>query len=270
MFGAENKLKIFPPNTYKFKPKDHIILNEVQECILDNFWFQYNNKREEKGYILSILNSLAEYFNMMNVIMPGSEVCETPEQRPLYVLFDGKAPGIYITFEKIIAEKVEARLSGGISWKKYISIDEALSQARKILGVNYYIEPEAKEYIQKHKRSTVKINPTRITNIKVREEVGSSSKKSYKECLLKGVDPLDGEYIDWKLEEKFEKISPEWKKELKEEILSELRKDLTEKFDNMKEKYDDKYDMNNFFDEDKMETGSFEEKVDIRGHGQEE
>ena len=37
MFGAENKLKIFPPNTYKFKPKNHIVLTEVQECILDNF-----------------------------------------------------------------------------------------------------------------------------------------------------------------------------------------------------------------------------------------
>lgn len=48
-FGEDNKLKVFPPNTYKFKPKSHIILDEVQECILGNFWYQYNNKREEKG-----------------------------------------------------------------------------------------------------------------------------------------------------------------------------------------------------------------------------
>jgi hypothetical protein len=32
---------------------------------------------------------------------------------------------------------------------------------------------------------------------------------------MKGVDPLDGEYIDWKLDEKFEEISPQWKNILK-------------------------------------------------------
>jgi hypothetical protein len=36
-FGNDNKLKIFPPNSFKFKSKDHIIIDEVQECILDNF-----------------------------------------------------------------------------------------------------------------------------------------------------------------------------------------------------------------------------------------
>jgi hypothetical protein len=41
------------------------------------------------------------------------------------------------------------------------------------------------------------------------------NKPTYKECLMKGVDPLDGEYIDWKLDEKFEEISPQWKKILK-------------------------------------------------------
>jgi hypothetical protein len=34
------------------------------------------------------------------------------------------------------------------------------------------------------------------------------NKPTYKKCLMKGVDPLDGEYIDWKLEmnEKFEEL----------------------------------------------------------------
>ena len=66
IFGDDNKLKIFSPNTFNFRPKKHIILDEIQECILDNFWNQYNNKRDDKGYMLSILNSLAEYFNMLN------------------------------------------------------------------------------------------------------------------------------------------------------------------------------------------------------------
>ncbi|KAB8086678.1 hypothetical protein EE612_010126, partial [Oryza sativa] len=152
-FGEDNKLKVFPPNTYKFKPKTHIILDEVQECILDNFWYQYNNKREEKGYMLSMLNSLAEYFHLINDIMPTSENNEVIQQKPIYVVFDGKLPGVYISFEEIVAQKIDAKLMGGLSWKKYIDIDEALTQARKILGINYYLEPAAKEYIQKCKKA---------------------------------------------------------------------------------------------------------------------
>ena len=30
---------------------------------------------------------------------------------------------------------------------------EALTQARKILGINYHMEPAAKDYIQKYKRA---------------------------------------------------------------------------------------------------------------------
>jgi hypothetical protein len=36
------------------------------------------------------------------------------------------------------------------------------------------------------------------------------NKPTYKECLMKGVDPLDGEYIDWKLDEKFEELKKEY------------------------------------------------------------
>ena len=35
-FGEENRLKVFQPNTFNFKPKAHIKLDEVQRCILDN------------------------------------------------------------------------------------------------------------------------------------------------------------------------------------------------------------------------------------------
>jgi hypothetical protein len=40
---------------------------------------------------------------------------------------------------------------------------------------------------------------------------------------MKRVDPLDSEYIDWKLEEKFEIISPQWKIDIKEEIIKEVK-----------------------------------------------
>jgi hypothetical protein len=128
-FGNDNKLKIFPPNSFKFKPKDHTIIDEVQDCILDNFWYQYNNKREERGYMLSILNSLAEYFHMMNKALPKYDDHDSIEQKSIYVIFEGSKSGVYITFEEIIGQKVGAKYTGGISWKKYINIDEAMAQA---------------------------------------------------------------------------------------------------------------------------------------------
>jgi hypothetical protein len=53
-FENDNKLKIFPPNLFKFKPNDHIVIDEVQECILDNFWYQYSNKRGEGLHAINI------------------------------------------------------------------------------------------------------------------------------------------------------------------------------------------------------------------------
>ena len=89
-FGIDNKLRIFPPNTYKFKPQDHIVLDEIQECILDNFWFQHNNKREDKCYMLAILNSLAEYFYMINRKLQQKEPSSNIEKKPIYVIYRGK------------------------------------------------------------------------------------------------------------------------------------------------------------------------------------
>jgi hypothetical protein len=43
-FRADNKLKIFPPNSFKFNLNDHIIIDEVQKCIQDNLWYQYTKK----------------------------------------------------------------------------------------------------------------------------------------------------------------------------------------------------------------------------------
>jgi hypothetical protein len=151
-FGIDNTLRIFSPNTFKFKAKGHIILDEIQECILDNFWFQYNNKREENGYLSSILNSLAEYFNIMNKNLPKSTRIQMHEIISVYVLFDGSKPGIYTEFEKIAKQKVQARKNGeDLTWKKYIDINEALKYAKDIIGEDFYIDPKAKEYIEKAK-----------------------------------------------------------------------------------------------------------------------
>ena len=103
-FGIGNKLRIFPSNTYKFKPRDHIFLDDIQECILDNFWFQYNNKREDKGYMLAILNSLVEYFHMINGKIQPKEPSSNIEKKPICVIYRGKTPGIYISFEEVIAQ----------------------------------------------------------------------------------------------------------------------------------------------------------------------
>jgi hypothetical protein len=256
--GNDNKLKIFRPTSIKFKPKDHIIIDEVQECILDNFWYQYNNKREERGYIISILNNLAEYFHMTNKAMSKYDDHDSIEQKPIYVIFEGSKPDVYISFEEIIGQKVAAKYTGGISWKKYINIDEALAQAQRILEVNYYMEPDAKEYIQKVKMSKNKMvsaSPS-ILDIK-KEEV--LNKPTYKECLIKGVDLLDGEYIDWKLDEKFNVISPQWKKDIKEEILKEEKLEMNEKIEELKKEYNTKFDIS-FSNEDIMDIGGHKQK----------
>jgi putative sterol carrier protein len=84
------------------------------------------------------------------------------------------------------------------------------------------------------------------------------NKPTYKKCLIKGVDPLDSQYIDWKLDEKFKEISPQWKKDIKEEILKEVKMEMNEKFEELKKKYNTKFDIS-FSDEDIIE---------ISGHGQ--
>jgi hypothetical protein len=105
-FENDNKLKIFPPNSFKFKPNDYIIIDKVQKCILDNFCYQYNNKREEMDYMLSILNSLAEYFHMTNEALHKYDGHDSIEQKHIYVIFKGSKSGVYILFEEIIWQKI--------------------------------------------------------------------------------------------------------------------------------------------------------------------
>jgi hypothetical protein len=76
---------------------------------------------------------------------------------------------------------------------------------------------------------------------------------------MKGVDPLDDEYIDWKLDEKFEEISPQWKKYIKEEILKEVKIKMNEKFEELKKEYNAKFDIS-FSDEDIIKIGGHSQK----------
>jgi hypothetical protein len=75
---------------------------------------------------------------------------------------------------------------------------------------------------------------------------------------MKRVDPLDGEYIDWKLDEKIEAISPQWNEDIKEEILKEVKMEIHENFEELKKEYNAKFEIS-ISDEDIM---------DIGGHGQ--
>jgi hypothetical protein len=60
------------------------------------------------------------------------------------------------------------------------------------------------------------------------------------------------------LDEKFEEISPQWKKDIKEEILKEVEMEMNEKIKELKKEYNAKFNIS-FFDEDIMKIG---------GHGQ--
>jgi hypothetical protein len=119
------------------------------------------------------------------------------------------------------------------------------------------MDPTAKEHIQKFRMAKYNKVSTSSSILDIKKEE-VLNKLAYKECLMKGVDPLDGEYIDWKLDEKFEVISPQWKKDIKEEILMEVKMEMNKKFEELKKKYNAKFDIS-FSDEDIMDVG---------GHGQ--
>ena len=136
-----------------------------------------------------------------------------------------------------------------------------------MIGENYYIEPKAKDHIQRFKgvgKNTpipaspnyTKGEPSNITKAKEQE---LSKDESYKAMVLRGLNyNLDAEYINIKIEEKLEEVSKSLKEELKEEILKELREEFNAKFEEMKKEYDTRYDFN-LSDDDHM---------DIAGHGQ--
>lgn len=277
-FGTENKLRIFPPNTYKFKPRDHIVLDGVQECVLDNFWFQYNNKREDRGYMLAILNSLAEYFNMINGKIQPEELPTNIEKRPIYVIYKGTKPGVYVTYEAIVVQQMEMEREGKgkPSWKKYLDIDEALLYARSILGINYFLEPAAKEYIQHYKKTkNVKINVPGINM----HEASSSKTPTYKDAVKKDISIED--IIEKRMKERFDSIIPQLKKNIKEEVLQEAKQEINEifqsvsqDFENIKKDYEEyikkDYDlkMNAQISEEDINDMLDDNMMDVRGHGQ--
>ena len=87
---------------------------------------------------------------MINGKIQPKEPSSNIEKKPIYVIYSRKTPGIYISFEEVIDQQIEKEKDGGVSWKKYLDIDQALSYARSIMGVNYFLEPATKDYIQKY------------------------------------------------------------------------------------------------------------------------
>ena len=67
--------------------------------------------------MLVILNSLAEYFHMVNGKIKPKDPSINIEKKHIYVIYRGKTPGIYVTFEEVIAQQIEREKDGGISWK---------------------------------------------------------------------------------------------------------------------------------------------------------
>ena len=173
--------------------------------------------------MLAILNRLAEYFHMINGKIQPKEPSSNIKKKPIYVIYRGKTPGIYISFEEVIAQQIEKEKDGGVSWKKYLDIDQALLYAKNILGVNYFLEPVAKDYIQKYRKAKdAKIN---LPGANIREE-GPSRVSTYKEVVKKDIDSLNEEYVNTKIKEKLESMTLQWKKDIKEEILQEIRGEI--------------------------------------------
>ena len=152
--------------------------------------------------------------------------------------------------------------------KKYLDIDQALSYARTILGVNYFLEPAAKVYIQKF-RKTNEIKPILI-GPNIREE-GPSRPHTYKEAVKKDIDPLNEEYVNTKIKEKLETMTLQWKQDIKEEILQEIKGEIDERFENIRKDYEENI-KKDYESKMNINISDYEENddemLDIRGHGQ--
>lgn len=76
---------------------------------------------------------------MMNRKIPISGNIDVPEvisQKPLYVIFVGLRPGIYLSYEEITIQKIGTESEGGLIFKNYANIAETLDRARKVVGPN--------------------------------------------------------------------------------------------------------------------------------------
>ena len=97
-----------------------------------------------------------------------------------------------------------------MSWKKYLDIDQALSYTRSILGVNYFLEPAAKDYIQKYRKAN-EMKPI-WAGPNIRED-RPSRLHTYKEAVKNEIYTLNEEYVNTKMKEKLESITLQWKKD---------------------------------------------------------
>jgi hypothetical protein len=57
--------------------------------------------------MLSILNSLVEYFHMANEALPiYDDGQDLVEQKPIYIIFAGSKTWVYISYEEVIEQKI--------------------------------------------------------------------------------------------------------------------------------------------------------------------
>jgi len=101
------------------------------------------------------------------------------------------------------------------------------------LGINYFLEPAAKEYIQKYiKANDVKTN---YSGINIRED-GPSKIPTYKDAVKK--EASNEEYVERKIKERLDSIIPQLKKDIKEEVWQEVKHEIKENFDAIKKDYE--------------------------------
>ena len=81
------------------------------------------------------------------------------------------------------------------------------------MGINYFLEPAAKEYIQKYRKGNdVKTN---LPGINIRED-GPSKIPTYKDAVKK--EASNEEYVEMKVKERLDSIIPQLKKDIKKKF----------------------------------------------------
>lgn len=119
----------------KFKPYTGVEIDSQQQCLLDNLW-HIQTLPNATAFKVQTLNALSFYFSDLKKENLGSR--KFSQRFTHYVIFRGTKLGVFHDFNTV-RKFINCP---NPSWKGYYSYKEALDNAREVLSLNFYIEPE--------------------------------------------------------------------------------------------------------------------------------
>lgn len=113
------------PDTFNLL--EGIRIKKEEKILVDNIWVAA--KRQNLAHTIASLNGLSTYLNQIEQKGTG-----------YYVVYQGDRPGIYTSWEE-----VHKMISGKpICQQKFKTLEQAIAQAQKHIGPDYFIDPAIK------------------------------------------------------------------------------------------------------------------------------